>query len=48
MFSLAVQIVIQPRVGFVSAAPLDRLAHLLTAVSAAYLLARVGTGLLST
>ena len=46
MFSLALQVVIQPRFEFVSAPPLDRLARLLTAVSAAYLVARVGMGLL--
>ena len=49
MFSISFYVVIQPRVRFVSvpSAPIDRVAHLLTAAAAAYLLVRIGMGLLS-
>ena len=49
MFSVAIDIVIQPRFELVSmpSAPVDRLARLLTAASAAYLFVRIGMGLLS-
>ncbi len=48
MFTVAMYIVIQPRVRFVSvpSAPVDRVAHVLTAAAAAYLLVRIGMGLL--
>ncbi len=48
MFSIALHIVIQPRLRFVSvpSAPVDRLARALTAASAAYLVARIGSELL--
>ena len=48
MFSIALHIVIQPRLRFVSmpSAPVDRAARVLTAVAAAYLVARIGIELL--
>ncbi len=48
MFTVVMYIVIQPRVRFVSvpSAPVDRVAHVLTAAAAAYLLVRIGMGLL--
>lgn len=49
MFSIAIDIVIQPRMELVSmpSAPVDRIARLLTGAAAAYLLVRIGMGLLS-
>lgn len=49
MFSVAIDIVIQPRMELVSmpSAPVDRIARVLTAAAGAYLLVRVGMGLLS-
>ena len=48
MFTVAMYIVIQPRVRCVSvpSAPVDRAAQVLTALAAAYLVARIGMGLL--
>ena len=48
MFSVALHIVIEPRVRFVSmpSTPVDRIAHLLTGAAAAYLAARIGMDLL--
>ena len=49
MFSIAIDIVIQPRMELVSvpSAPVDRLARLLTGGAAVYLVARIGMELLS-